>query len=213
MALTTAQERVYQRLKSALPSWAFSQATGELWESIAVVFTSIKDQCESWVDATFILRAQGSWLDLHAADRGTSRKLGESDVSLRNRLRTPEDAVTIPALEDACDAILTDAGCPTGAVVESLRMVSPHYGDSTVDTRGKWYWSRGYRWGASVWPQYPGGSAVWPGDTSDTGRRGAHIIAILPYGTTDTARDAVTEMLRNRAAGGFSRAVEVRAVP
>ncbi|MBP8274771.1 MAG: hypothetical protein KAY59_10090 [Acidobacteria bacterium] len=213
MALTTRQGRLYQRLKSSMPSWAFATATGELWESIAVVFDTVREQMRSWVDATYILRAQGTWLDVHANERGTQRKLGESDPSLRERLRTPEDAITIPALQTAADAILSAMGGPTGTVVESLRMESMHFGGDANDTRGKWYWGRGYRWGRSVWGQYPGGSAVWPGDTSATGRRGSHIIVILPYGTTTAARDAVNNMIRIKKAGGFSHAIEVRAVP
>ena len=213
MALTTRQQRLYQRLKSAMPSWAFATATGEVWESIAVVFDTVREQMRSWVNATYILRAQGSWLDVHANERGTQRKLGESDPSLRERLRTPEDAVTEPSLEAAADAILVAAGGPSGAVVVSLRMDCARFVTLTATGRKHSYLSRGFRMAGSAWPLYPGGGAVWPGDTSDTGRRGTGIIMVLPYGATSAAALAVADMLRVKHAGGFWLSVETRGVP
>lgn len=213
MALTTRQQRLYQRLKSAMPEWAFSQATGEVWESIAVVFDTVREQIRSWVDATYIMRAQGTWLDVHANERGTQRKTGESDTSLRERLRTPEDAVTEPALEAAADAILVAAGGPSGAVCVSLRMDCARFVTLAATGRKHSYMSRGYRMAGSAWPRYPGGGAVWPGDTSNTGRRGTGIIMVLPYGTTADAALAVADMLRVKHAGGFWRSVERRLNP
>lgn len=213
MALTTRQQRLYQRLKSSMPSWAFATATGEVWEAIAVVFDTVREQMRSWVNATYILRAQGTWLDVHANERGTQRKLGESDPSLRERLRTPEDAVTEPALETAANAILVAAGGPSGAVIVSLRMDCARCVTLTSTGRKHSYLSRGYRMAGSAWPLYPGGGAVWPGDTSDTGRRGTGIIMVLPYGTTSAAALAVADMLRVKHAGGFWLSVERRLNP
>lgn len=215
MALTSRQDALYRWLKSAVPSWLFGgpNAVNETWEAMAVVFEAVQAAGERLLDTTYLLRATGSWLDVHAREHGTSRRLNETDDSLRERLRTPEDAVTEPALEDAADAILTAHSSTTGAKIVSLRMDCARFWTDPDTGRRHSYLSRGYRMAGSVWPLYPGGSAVWPGDTSDTGRQGSGIIMILPYGTTVAASGAVVEMLRVKASGGFWRSVETRGVP
>ncbi|HLP67136.1 MAG TPA: hypothetical protein VK181_06405 [Rhizobium sp.] len=50
--------------------------------------------------------AEGEWLDLHAADRGTQRKTQENDEALRRRLRTIPDRVTESAIKAAVDEVL-----------------------------------------------------------------------------------------------------------
>lgn len=212
MALNASQELLYKWLKSSLPSWAFTTSLGEAWESIAVVFDAVRTLGYSWARSTFILEAQGSWLDLLARDWGTARRLGESDDSLRDRLRNPEDAVTEPALEAGADGILAAMGTATGAKIVSLRMDCARFVTYAATGRKDSYLSRGYRMSGSVWPTYPGGGAVWAGNTS-AGRRGSGIIAILPYGTTAASAATVLEMLRTKHAGGYWFTVERRLVP
>ena len=50
------------------------------------------------------------WLDLLALGNGLRRQQGETDASLRKRLRTVEDAVTTPAIKAAVDALLAAYG-------------------------------------------------------------------------------------------------------
>lgn len=65
-------------------------------------------------------------LDQHALDRGTMRRAGESDASLRLRLRNIVDVVTEPALKIGVDALLTASGLGPSAWVE-LRRDRAHY--------------------------------------------------------------------------------------
>lgn len=50
--------------------------------------------------------ASGVWLTLRAKDYGIARAPGEDDATLRARIRNVADAVTLPALRAAIDAVL-----------------------------------------------------------------------------------------------------------
>lgn len=54
--------------------------------------------------------ADDVWLDLLAIGNGLRRQSGESDASLRERIRTVSDAVTAPAIKAAVDALLAAYG-------------------------------------------------------------------------------------------------------
>lgn len=69
-------------------------------------------------------------------------------------------------------------------------------------TGGRAFFSRGHR--------------MWRGQPANglgTGKGVAGIIMILPYGCTASTKASVVEMLRQRAAGGVIKRVEVRAIP
>lgn len=61
--------------------------------------------CEVLINQALIEWAGNEWLDLHAADRGTSRRPAEPDDQLRARLRTVPDKATENALQLACEAV------------------------------------------------------------------------------------------------------------
>ena len=69
-------------------------------------------------------------------------------------------------------------------------------------TGGRAFFSRGHR----MWRGQPANG-------TGTGKGIAGIIMILPYGCTDSTKASVVEMLRQRAAGGVIKRVEVRAIP
>jgi len=55
---------------------------------------------------TFLTYAHAEWLDLHAADRGASRRTLEPDDQLRPRLRQIADKATETAILAACEAVV-----------------------------------------------------------------------------------------------------------
>lgn len=57
-----------------------------------------------------ISTSQGKYLDQHARDSGLARQDGETDVALRERLRSPSDAITASSILAAVSAIVTAAG-------------------------------------------------------------------------------------------------------
>jgi hypothetical protein len=120
MPLSVEQQAIFDFIAGALPKW-FTSSERALEDLHALV--AAHDLSRQQIDQLFkqakILTADGpiagdpDWLNQHAIDRGTHRQAGESDESLRERLRTFEDAVTVPALLALMGAML-DADGVTG---------------------------------------------------------------------------------------------------
>jgi hypothetical protein len=123
MAFSAEEQELYDWLKSSLPSWLFQDddAAEEVWGAIVKGVQPVRAQVDSWRDALEILLAEGVWLNQHARDRGTFRQASETDVALRSRLRTVEDAVTLPALEAAINAVLDATGVTADCAIVELR--------------------------------------------------------------------------------------------
>ena len=64
---------------------------------------------DTFVDQTTIEEAEGIWLTLLARGYGVDRADGESDESLRLRLRNPERQVIKDAIGDAATALLEES--------------------------------------------------------------------------------------------------------
>lgn len=109
-----------------------SKSAQELWGAVVKSMIVAQRQVEDWNLATFILSATGAWLNAHARDRGTFRQFNESDAALASRLRTYDDAVTVPAVLAAVQAVLTAEGVtsPPPAMVE-LRQSKAFFGVCT----------------------------------------------------------------------------------
>lgn len=122
MALTAAEQELYDLAKAQLPRWFFADpANQEMVAGYAKMFAKVRTTAGGWADATYITRAGAPWLDEHARDRGTRRQTNESDAALAARLRTIDDAVSPNALLDAVNAILVAAGITTSAALVELR--------------------------------------------------------------------------------------------
>lgn len=83
-------------------------------EACATMMEAAEGQLHGWTREARLATAGGKWLNQHARDRGTARQAGESDATLRQRLRTPPDAITPPAMRAALEALAATAG--VGAV-------------------------------------------------------------------------------------------------
>lgn len=105
MALTTAQ--VLAQIEKLLPPrYAASRAVLSLY---AAMIAKVQQVAElDFIPSTTIAGAEGQWLTLLARGYGITRATGESDASVRTRLLTVEDALTVSAIEDAVDALLAD---------------------------------------------------------------------------------------------------------
>jgi hypothetical protein len=180
MSLSTEAQALFDHARRSLPKWLTrGKATVLEWlYAYTEIFDATRSQGQDWLDITYIDNASGAELDQHAADRGTSRREGEDDATLRERLRNITDAVTIPALKAAIDALLTVNGLDE-CVIYNIRSRGAHMqlpGSSTA------FFSRGHRL---------------------SGRRGSGYIVILPSDATDAIADAVREILRLHGPGGI----------
>src|SRR5258705_8592656 len=108
MALTAEQQALFDHARRSLPRWLTRGKTAVLeWlHAFTQTFDTVRAQGQDWLDITFLDNATGAELDQHALDRGTTRRSGESDATLRERLRNITDVVTEPALKVAVDALL-----------------------------------------------------------------------------------------------------------
>ena len=81
-----------------------------LTAAIAAALSEAETQAEALAGAA-LFGGSGQWLRLHAHGYGVQPAQGESDASLRARLRRVEDAVTPPAIIAAVNAIIDPLTC------------------------------------------------------------------------------------------------------
>lgn len=93
---------------------------------------------KNWTRMARVTYADGEYLALHAQQVGLFQQLGETDESLRQRIRTPPLAVTPDLILTALQAIVDGAGGGTVYLVELPR-------DGFRWSR-KQCWSRGWRY-------------------------------------------------------------------
>ncbi len=111
------QSSLYQVAKAALPPEFFQngQDSQELPSAFAVEMAAAKASIDTDYHRSMILDSTGIWLDQHARDRGTTRQANESNVQLRQRLRSFNPSVTLSALTGAIGAFVTGSDV-TGTV-------------------------------------------------------------------------------------------------
>lgn len=108
MPLSSEAQSLFDHAKAAIPRWLTSAGSAALeWLfGFTEIMDEVRGQGQDWLDITLLENATGVELDQHASDRGTSRRAGESDAALRERLRNITDQLTEPALKAGVDAIL-----------------------------------------------------------------------------------------------------------
>lgn len=191
MSLSAEAQALFDHARRSLPRWLTrgKNAALEWLYAFTQVFDVTRSQGQDWLDISFLEYASGAELDQHAFDRGTSRRAGEDDPTLRLRLRNVTDAVTVPALKTAIDAILAANGL-IACSIYNLRGNRAHCQDSGTCTA---FLSRGYR-------------------MANINRPMAYIV-ILPYGTSAVIGEAVEELCRLLGPAGYIPYVEIRANP
>ena len=134
---------------------------------------------------------------------GESGRTGDSYITLTGATN-PGNNGTFQITRLANDAVCYQgglAGGDTGVTWTIARFSSGRYPYAPM-TGGKAFFSRGHR--------------MWRGQPTNgynAGKGIAGIIMILPYGCTASTKASVVAMLRQRAAGGVLKRVEVRAIP
>jgi len=176
-------QSLVDHVKSTLPRWLWRGKTAALEWLYAYrdIFDNSRAQGQYWLDMTYINSAVGAELDQHARDRGTTRRLNETDAALRTRLQNITDVITEPALKASVDLILA-ANSLSQSFWVVLRRDDIHL--SRVDA----FLSRGARVGRLVGMEY---------------------IVILPSSTPTNVKNAVSEYLRQYGPAGFLYTIEV----
>lgn len=123
------KEQLLSQLRKMLPGH-YVQA-----EPLLAGFCAALENAESVAEVMALLATiedgEGMWLTLQARGLGIKRGSGESDESLRTRLRIIEDQVTKPAIKAAVDRILDPDEC------EVIEWFDQPYLDYTGET-GAW---------------------------------------------------------------------------
>lgn len=112
MAYTSNQQAIYDWVRASLPRLLFQspEAAEEIWGAIVMALDRVRAQAEEWWELSYILGADSIWLNQHGKDRGLYRQSTESDAIFAERIRFPQDALTIPFLFSQVQAILAAAG-------------------------------------------------------------------------------------------------------
>lgn len=106
--------------------------------ALAEMMAFAESTAKNWQRMARVTYADGAYLELHAADVGLFAQVGESAESLRQRIRTPPNAVTPDLIVTALQAIVDSAGGGTVYLVELPR-------DGFRWSR-KQCWNRGWRY-------------------------------------------------------------------
>lgn len=135
MPYSLTEQELYDFARGSIPRWFFTRARSEEELGAFVkIFDAAKLQIVAYFDQTLILQATNvppDYLDQHARDRGTARQDGETDASLRQRLRTVEDAVTRPILLAVANAMIDAFPVVGDAFMLELRRDRAFFGKFT----------------------------------------------------------------------------------
>ena len=127
MALT--KQQIYDHALSGMPAWyRESSRAFEFDNAAAEMIANAASTVEYFlITQAFIDTASGAtasapdWLGQHATDRGMSRQAGESDTTLRARIKDVPEALTAPSLKTAIQTILDGESIVGSAAIVDLR--------------------------------------------------------------------------------------------
>lgn len=114
MARSTLQ--ILLQLERQLPDWM--RPLRPHLAGIAAMLADCEQRGEQFADATTVAGADGIWLSLLARGYGVVRSTGETDASVRRRLRHPDRALTRRSILEAVNALLQDAGAGDAVMLE-----------------------------------------------------------------------------------------------
>jgi len=107
------EAQIFEHLRKLFPRWLLALAdqdeetiSRDTYHALAELFRSVEFKIEEGFEQTYILTATAPYLDLHGAERGKPREQGETDTDYRVRIRTFEDAVTLPAVKARLDRVV-----------------------------------------------------------------------------------------------------------
>jgi len=201
MARATAE--ILTQLRKLLPGHYESA------EALLAGFAAAQGLTESTIDTlrdlSTVELGTGMWLTLHAHGLGIKRATGESDESLRIRLRAVEDQLTKPAIKAAVDRLIAPDECQIIEWYDQPYLDSETDEGAWLDCSGCWL-SGGPRSFLVVIPRQETGFS-WGNSYLDSDLY-LDIEAYLADGPEDPVYAAIiNEVERIRAAGVFWRLV------
>jgi hypothetical protein len=183
--LSADEQELFDVAAGALPRWLFQDNTPQdLIGEFAKVMQMSRAQAQTWLNMAYIRLATGFWLDQHARDRGTSRRLNESDADLQTRLRSYQDTVTAPAILIAVNAALLSSGIVASCRIWEARRDQGYLHSST----NKMFYTRGWRYGLT---------------------NHNSLVVVLPPNVTSSVYASIQQLVRQLAAGGVDTAVDI----
>lgn len=108
------QEQWYNKLKSWVPGWWFSQNekyNRALFMGLAKVFSQLESDRDAHILQTFIAQSEDPFLSAHGDERRIERESGESDESYSSRIRNLTNAPDLPAIENQVNSFLLVGPC------------------------------------------------------------------------------------------------------
>lgn len=135
MAFTQQQQELYDFAKNSLPGWFFQVPRAEeMINAFVAVFDRVRTNITERQAQSLILTATGIYLDQHGADRGTQKQDGETDAAYRQRMRSPQNAVTRPLLLLAAQDIVDAEGIAGSVAGFEIRRDRAYFGTYTART-------------------------------------------------------------------------------
>jgi hypothetical protein len=138
MAFTTEEQELYDFGVGSVPRFLFAQERDEeVMGAYVKMFDAAREGIANLFNQTYILNATGAdakFLDMHAWERVGSRFEDETDIALRNRIRTVRDTVTRPAILTAAQAIIDDEGISGTVYMVELRRWRAYFNDWLANT-------------------------------------------------------------------------------
>lgn len=126
---------LYRIYVGATPPDVTATPLGEdLGYVIAEVFSVAYSEIQRLAAGSSLTTAIGAFLELHARDRGLRKQSNESDDQLRERLRKPPLAGTVPAIMAAVTGIVGSFG---NVIIVELPLSSAYYDRSSFYDRGE----------------------------------------------------------------------------
>lgn len=128
MALTADEQALFDHARASLPQWFWSdeRANEELGQAAKVMGKSLL-QARHWLKTQALIgtaagatSAEPDWLEAHAVDHGTRRQNGETDTSLRYRLRHGPNSIIRQNLLTAIGEVLVGNGVAGDAFMVEL---------------------------------------------------------------------------------------------
>lgn len=132
MSYTVDEQELYDWGKGSIPKFLFEEERAEeVMGAYVKMFDAARAAIATLFEQTYILNATGTgpkYLDQHAWERVGSRREDETDVALRERIRTVQDALVRSYLLQIAQGILDADGVSGDAEMVELRRDKAYLG-------------------------------------------------------------------------------------
>lgn len=111
MGLTKSQWQ--DKLKSWVPQWFFEEELNQeaFFQGFAKVLEALELNIDAHLKETFIMQAEGSFLDEHGYERNIDRKTSELDRYYAPRIQSISNTTSIPTIRNLVNELLDVGEC------------------------------------------------------------------------------------------------------